>query len=457
MTRKLVTIRQISELTAIKGADFIELAHIDGWQCVVKKGEFKQGDLGVYFEIDSFLPVEDRYEFLRKNSFKRLGDGKEGFRLKTIRLKKQISQGLLLSLATFPELENVSLGDEVTEQLNVVKYETPIPPQLKGKMEGSFPGFIPKTDEERIQNLPDHFLKYRDIDFECTIKLDGTSATYYWRDGKFGVCSRNWELKEDFDNLYWKIAKKYRLDDMLTNFGEERGRSIALQGEIVGEGLGDPTNPEKIKGHMFFLFNIYDIDRGRYLTPEERVELLDLLDGIFAEGKYTVENVPSLGFMNIFKDCPDIKTILDFAINHNGGTSYNPETKREGLVFKSRDKIDGEIVSFKVISNEYLLGTKKKKGMKKKKQVSILTPEQEKIVGELKEFITREKYKESLPEDGFKWEQFRSVVVSFQRDILEKTTDKFDGMEKPAKRTIVSIINKEITKFIKKQLLEDGH
>lgn len=128
--RKLASIRRISEIKPIEGADDIELAIVDGWQCIVKKGEFKPGELCVYFEIDSFLPIRPEYEFLRKSSYKKMGD-KEGFRLRTIRLKGQISQGLVLKVEDIgdmcPDQDSFMLEDDLTEELGIIKYEPPIP------------------------------------------------------------------------------------------------------------------------------------------------------------------------------------------------------------------------------------------------------------------------------------------------------------------------------------------
>lgn len=233
MKRKLISIRKIKEIFPIKGADNIELAKIDGWQTVVKKGEFHKGDYGVYFEIDSFLPIEDRYEFLRKSSYKKLPNGTEGFRLKTIKLRKVLSQGLILPLSLFPEIASIDTGIDLSKRLNVTKYEAPIPAHLSGIVKGQFPSFISKSDQERIQNLPEYFEEYKDIEFEETEKLDCSSVTFYTNNEDFGVCSRNLELKESEDNTIWWLAKKLNIENTLFKLS----KNIALQGEIVGEGI----------------------------------------------------------------------------------------------------------------------------------------------------------------------------------------------------------------------------
>lgn len=215
VVRKLATIRRISAIEPIPGADNIESVTVDGWSCIAKKGEFQVDDLCVYFEIDSFLPIRPEFEFLRKSSYRKMGD-KEGFRLRTIRLRGTLSQGLVLPLhdcfnlsrddESFPEV-----GNDYTEFLGVTLFEKPIPAQLEGKVKGYFPGFIRKTDQERIQNLWGK-VQYTDETFEVTVKLDGTSCTYFYKDGEFGVCSRNLQILETEGNTLWEIAKRHVID-----------------------------------------------------------------------------------------------------------------------------------------------------------------------------------------------------------------------------------------------------
>ena len=350
MNRKLATIRKVNEIKPIEGADMIELATVDGWQCVVKKGEFKPGDLGVYFEIDSFLPLEERYEFLRKSSYKKIpdqlqGQRAEGFRLRTVKLRGQISQGLILPLASFPELKSSplgSVGSDVTEPLNVELYEPPVPACLSGQVRGGLPGFLKKTDEERIQNLPQYFTIYENLPFECTEKIDGSSMSVYFTGNDQGVCSRNLNLLEDEVNTLWKITNQLELHKLL----KELNRNIALQGEVAGEGV--QKNPLKIRGQFFFLFNIWDIEKRQHLTPEERMDVFH-----FFEKRVPMKHVPivspSIKVFEVYKTMPEL---LDFSA---GASLLNKDVQREGVVFKALEVIGNEIISFKVISNKYLL------------------------------------------------------------------------------------------------------
>jgi RNA ligase (TIGR02306 family) len=347
MERKLATIRKVNEIKPIEGADVIELAIVDGWQCVVKKGEFKPGDTGVYFEIDSYLPIEERYEFLRKSSYKKIpdqlqGQRAEGFRLKTVRLRGQISQGLMLPLDIFPELKKTTVGSDVTETLRVELYEPPVPANLAGQVRGKLPGILKKTDEERIQNLPEYFSQYKDISFECTEKIDGSSMTVYYTPDDQGVCSRNLNLYEDDNNTLWKIAKQLELHKLL----KELNKNLALQGEIAGEGI--QKNPLKIKGQYFFLFNIWDMDKREHLPPKERMEIFH-----FFEERVPIKHVPVIASsLKVFEKYKTMAELLDFTV---GKSLLNKDVQREGIVFKSVETIGREIISFKVISNKYLL------------------------------------------------------------------------------------------------------
>jgi len=352
--RKLATIQKIDEIIPIKDADQIELAKIKGWQVVVKKGEFNKGGLGVFFEIDSFLPEKPVYEFLRKQCYKEMADGSKGFRLRTVKLRKTLSQGLLLPILLLPiksiqevyTLKDMVIGKDVTELLGVKLYEPPVPANLAGVIKGLFPiHIIPKTDEERIQNLPEFFNLYKDVNFEETEKLDGSSVTtYYYTENGFGVCSRNLELKEDINNTLWKVAIETGLKKNL----ETLKCNVAIQCEIMGEGIS--KNGLNLKGQHFYVYNIYDIDSHRYMTPEERYDFLSSLNN------ENIRHVPIINkSIKIFQVCDTMEKMLEYA---KGKMKDRPEKEREGVVFKSCKIIDGQIVSFKVINNEYLLNEK---------------------------------------------------------------------------------------------------
>ena len=336
MERKLASIRKISDLSPIEGADKIELATIDGWKVVVAKDvNHKVGDLIVYCEVDSFLPIEPEFEFLRKTSYKKMSDGREGFRLKTIKLRGQISQGLILPISVFGDFGWTAYeGIDVTEKLGIVKYEPPIPAQLSGQVKGNFPSFLKKTDEERVQNLAKEFESYRNEQFYVTEKLDGSSVTYYVKDEVFGVCSRNLDLLEDENNSMWKFATETGLRDRMVKLG----KNIAIQGEIIGEGI--QGNPYQRIGQTVKIFNGFDIDKYDYLSLEELLELVKTLE---------VKTVPILDL-----DFTLPETIDELLLMAEGKSVLNLKAEREGLVIRSHDRK----ISFKSISNKFLLNEK---------------------------------------------------------------------------------------------------
>ena len=341
MERKLATIRTISELRPIEGADKIELAIVDGWQVVVAKDvEHMVGDKVVYCEIDSFLPIRDEFEFLRKSSYKKMGD-QEGFRLKTIKLRGQVSQGLILPISIVPVTQfatavNLPEGMDVTEMLGIVKYEPPIPAELAGKVKGNFPSFLHKTDEERVQNLVREYEEYKlssKHQFYMTEKLDGSSATFYMNDGVFGVCSRNLELLETEGNTFWKVARELDLENKLKDKG-----NICLQGELIGEGI--QGNPYKIKGQTVHFFNGFDIDTQTRMGINDFLVLLEELELV---------SVPILDVAFLLPDT--VEGMLKLAEDKS---RLNNLTEREGIVVRSLDNT----ISFKAISNKFLLSEK---------------------------------------------------------------------------------------------------
>lgn len=336
MERKLASIRKISNLLPIEGADKIEVATIDGWKVVVAKDVgHKVGDLVVYCEVDSFLPIKPEFEFLRKSSYKKMSDGTEGFRLKTIRLRGVVSQGLVLPLSII-DYTNVEfeVGMDVTNLLGIVKYEPPIPAELAGKVKGLFPSFLRKTDEERIQNLSSEYELFKENTFYVTEKLDGSSSTYYFNDGEFGVCSRNLELLETEGNTFWKVARELDLENKMKDFGV----NISLQGELIGEGI--QGNPYKIKGQTVKFFNLFDIDLQEYHSLSVFKETMRVLG---------LDTVPILD--TSFKLPETIDELLKYSEQKS---VLNPDFDREGVVIRSTDRK----ISFKVISNKFLINEK---------------------------------------------------------------------------------------------------
>lgn len=326
--RKLATLRRITAVTQHSNADRLAIYTVDGWKVIDQKGKYQVGDSVIYCEIDSFLPIKPAFEFLRKSSFKKMGE-QEGFRLRTVRLRGELSQGLLLSPEVLPEgFEQKEKGEDVAELLGIVKYDPPLPANLAGTVKGYFPSFIPKTEEERIQNIP--FEELLEHTFTVTEKLDGSSLTVFVNEGEIGVCSRNLELLEDEKNSLWRVVNQYNLKEKLKNLG----RNLALQGELVGSGV--QKNIYKLPQIDLRIFKIWDIDRHEYFNISETQKLTESLG---------LQTVPVLetGFR--------LPKTVEEALLFADAKSTLSDANREGVVLYS--ETDPE-VHFKIISNRFL-------------------------------------------------------------------------------------------------------
>lgn len=335
--RKLATIRKILELLPIEKADAIEVAVVDGWKSVVKKGDFSVGDLAIYLEVDSWVPYE-LAPFLSKGKEPREFNGVKGEKLRTIKLRGQLSQGLLLQLAPLHGkllgLNDHFEGQDVSEMLGVQKWERSINAQMAGTMRGNFPSFIPKTDQERAQNMVKEINAAVDseLEFEETEKLEGSSITIYLHEGEFGVCSRNIDLKETEGNAFWEIARRYKLEEKLRGYDTP----MAIQGELVGPGI--QGNIYGLTRTELYVYDIYDIKAGEYVKPHMRRLIVDDLE---------LKHAPVLRTCTQLVSVPRLLEMAD-------GKSVLADTLREGVVYK---QVDGGI-TFKVVSNAYLLGEK---------------------------------------------------------------------------------------------------
>lgn len=339
--RKMASIQIIDNISPINGADKIEVAQVGGWKVVVKKGEFKEGDAVIFCEIDSWIPHSLAPFLTPKGQEPKEYEGVSGERLRTVRLRKQISQGLVLPLCETLEAKEfgprdilqLRVGDDLSSVLGITKWERPVPTHLAGQVKGSFPSFIPKTDQNRIQNIVKEIeeVKATGEAFEITEKLDGSSMTIFCHEGEFGVCSRNLQLKIEGNenNAFVKTALSLNLD-------LEALEGFALQGELVGEGI--QGNPYKLEGLHFYVYNIYNINKGEYIKP--------LLARVMTKA-LGLKYVPLLSDMEFISD----RSLDELLKEAEGESDLCGSVEREGIVYKSV----GRDFSFKVISNKWLL------------------------------------------------------------------------------------------------------
>lgn len=364
--RKLASIQKILSVEPIENADLIEKVKILGWECVAKKGEFSIGDLCVYCEIDSILPDKSDFEFLRERKF----------RIKTARFKKQISQGICFPLSILPSGVVIEEDVDVTDKLGIKKYEPDefnsndpnrarnpiykswtkrwIPKVILNFIWKNFPGFakkfftisqggpfpsdIRKTDETRVQVLIPLLNQYQGSLCYETEKLDGSSETLYLKNGKFGVCSRNIDLKETLDSNFWKVARELDIEAKMCQIQKQFGfKNFALQGELIGEGI--QGNKYNIQGHTIRFFTIFDIDQNRHIDYKQFIEVIKSVG---------LETVPILSDNFILVN--DVNALVERATRKS---VMNPKIWQEGTVYILADGSDR--ISFKAINPQFLL------------------------------------------------------------------------------------------------------
>jgi RNA ligase (TIGR02306 family) len=348
--RQLASIQTVNAAEPIPNADAIERVRVLGWWVVGKKGEFRPGDKVVYCEIDSLLPERPEFEFLRPSSFKpaRVDDAgtvvlPAGFRIKTVKLRGQVSQGICFPLSLLPAGAPTDEGADVTDWLGVRKWEPPLPVGMGGRVKGGFPGFLPKTDETRVQVLEPVLVRHRGRTFSVTEKLDGTSFTAFLREGEFGICSRNlWMDETDESNVLARVAKRLQLADRLRAVRAKWGFTPAIQAEVIGPGI--QKNKYALAEVTLRVFNVFDVDAYRLADHDRMLEVVREMG---------LEPAPQLGTLVLNHTVDELVAFSD------GPSALNPKAQREGVVLRppveEHDPDVGGRLSFKVINPKFLL------------------------------------------------------------------------------------------------------
>lgn len=396
--RKMASVQEIARLSPIENSDFLEVAEMKnlGWKVVVKKGEFKVGDKVVYFEIDSAINVNDLPEplaFLKDKGTKKLFTGRtpdtsafsgEYVRIKTIKLRGQVSQGLVIPLKavwgsfpgyTFPAIPDIDeqpIGTDLTKEFRVEVWDrlcewyderSQLGPRAQCHQSDTFPSDVPKTDEIRIESLMEYFSdpEMTNAVWECTEKNDGSSQTLFyrplvWPDDPMRIASRKFLLKDDgFSDDWFNVLKEIGWDKLRARFemiyknGFEyvddltkqivsfpKEHELAIQGEHIGARFNG--NKDHNKEDHFRVFRIFDITDQKFVSPNCRYEICRILG---------LEHVKVIETCKIFDKC---KTIDDFE-NYVTRKSDNGN-QIEGVVFK---RVDNGEISFKKVSAKYLL------------------------------------------------------------------------------------------------------
>ena len=342
--RKLASIQRIWKIEPIEGADKIELAHVLGWQCVVNKGQFQPMDTGVYFEIDSFLPIRSEFEFMRVSSYKKTDIMGEGFKLRTMRFRGQISQGLLLPISSFLELPaDIQLGTDVSELLGVRKWEIEERATTGGTVIGSLPYDIPHTDETRVQENPELIQAFTGLEYYISTKMDGSSHSIGVDENGFHVTGHNYEYKDDGSSSFFELVKARGYQEKIETFVKENGLStLTIQGELCAPGI--QNNRLRLVKPEWYVFTIRE--NGKRVGLKRMLEICEVLGFEHVPIEEVGTDLPS--------KYPTVESLLERADGEypNGG-------KKEGVVIRPTEPVFCPLISaslsMKVVSNKYLL------------------------------------------------------------------------------------------------------
>ena len=342
--RKLASIQRIWKIEPIEDADRIELAYVLGWQCVVNKGQFQPMDMAVYFEIDSFLPIRSEFEFMRSSSYRKTDIMGEGFRLKTMKFRGQISQGLLLPVSQFSEIPvDTQVGDDVTEILGIKKWEIEERITTGGTVVGTLPIDVPHTDETRVQAEPDLIKDFAGLEYYISTKMDGSSHSLSIEGEGFHVTGHNYEYKDDGKSDFYEFVKSKGIESRMREFYNEKGfASLTLQGELCGPGI--QKNRLKLISPEWYVFTVRV--NGKRVGLKEMQEICE-------EMNLTMVPIEETG-TDLSSKYPTVDALLARAEG-----DYPKGGKNEGIVIRPIEPVFceriGAALSMKVVSNKYLL------------------------------------------------------------------------------------------------------
>jgi RNA ligase (TIGR02306 family) len=349
MMQKIASVERIYNIQPHSNADSLEIGSVCGYKCIVKKGEFTDNDLIIFIEPDSIISESSRnitqYSFLQNKKWKISSMNLRGVKSHGLVLNKNIllqfgfSDLILAPDGLYTEKDGskffFALGDSVAQHIGVEHYTKP-EKILPADAKGNFPSFLRKTDEPNILTWNKAFSEIVGLPVTITLKIDGQSSTFYVKDGVFGACSRNLDVKIEGNTKFNFINEKYKIQEALLKLN----RNLAIQGELYGEAI--QSNKLGIKGIDFAAFNLWDIDSQTYLSQKE-------LDNFCQDNNIPVVKKLYEGIFDFTLD-----SLQEFA----NIQTYDNGTPAEGIVVRPQQEfissaLRGNRMSFKIISNKF--------------------------------------------------------------------------------------------------------
>ena len=339
--RKLASIQRVWDIQPIENADRLELASVEGWKCVVNKGQFKKGDLCVYFEIDSFLPIRPEFEFLRSSSYKKTDIMGEGFKLRSMKFRGQISQGLALPLDAFPELSSeLKVGQDVSEVIGVRKWEIEERATTGGNVIGTLTYDVPHTDETRVQASPELIKDFAGLEYYISTKMDGSSHSISVDQDGVHICGHNYEYSS---GSFYDFVKQKEYDKKIEEFAKTCNyMPFTMQGEFCAPGI--QKNPLRLTKPEWFVFTVRV--NGKRVGLKDMTAICAALD------------IPTVPIEEIDTDLPSKYPTVEALLERADG-NYSTGGRKEGIVIRPTEPVYCELISaslsMKVVSNKYLL------------------------------------------------------------------------------------------------------
>lgn len=328
-TARLATVTEIHTIPDIQdpkkeNENFVIAIVDDGWQVVVEKEKFNVGDQGTFIPSGSWIP-NTLIPFSQVGEYKSI----KGAYLPVLKRFGAISEGILIE------------ADKYNDNLEVRVWERDLPEEFECKKYRTYPTFLKTLEYPHAQEIPEEIFKtHYHENFEVTPRLDGIEMIVYVKNGRFGICNEKYDIPEQSNNAFWKLAYDLNLINPMIDYRDQ----YAIHGTILGKGVYN--NLERIPERRFFIHDIYDIEKSAFVSSKKRYKIFsDLCE--FCSFDHVKVFDKSISLAHVATNMRDL-------VSYANGTSIEPFSKRRGLIFKSNDSD----FSFKVKSNNFCIANK---------------------------------------------------------------------------------------------------